>query len=86
MQTDTAHVNIGENRKAKGKVVWYAKRNHYNTHVLGIVASKHLPPKLECEFESLLGLEFSGFGVWYCMKHIVGGLPQVLQFPPLLHW
>ena len=36
-------------------------------------------------FESRLGLEFSGFGMWQFLKLVVKGFLRVLRFPPLLH-
>ena len=40
---------------------------------------------LECGFESLWGLESSGFGMWNFLKLFVEGFLQVLRFPSLLH-
>ena len=48
-----------------------------------VFASKHLP--LECGFDFLLWLEFSGFGVWHFLKRAIWGLLWILQFPPFLH-
>ena len=44
-----------------------------------------LPPMLQCGFESRLGLEFSGFGMWHFLTLVVRGFLRVLRFPPLLH-
>ena len=47
--------------------------------------SKRLPQMLECGFESLLGLEFSGFSMGHFLKLVVGGFLRVLRFPPRFH-
>ena len=39
----------------------------------------------QCRFESHLGLESSGFSMWYLLKLAARGFLRVLQFPPLLH-
>ena len=46
--------------------------------------SEHLPPVLECGFESWLGLEFSGFSMWHFLMFVFCGFLWILRFPPLL--
>ena len=42
-------------------------------------------PRLECGFQSRLGLKFSGFSMWHFLKFVIGGFLSVLLFPPLFH-
>ena len=50
-----------------------------------LVCFPSLPPMLECEFESQLGLEFLGFIMSHFLKLVVRDFLWVLRFPPLLH-
>ena len=45
-------------------------------------AFPNLPPVLECEFDSRLGLEFSGCRMWHFLKLIIRGFFQVLVSSP----
>ena len=45
-----------------------------------------LQPMLEYWFESRLGLESSGVGMWHFLRLVARAFLRVLQFPPLLHW
>ena len=49
------------------------------------VCFSSLPPMLLFGFESLLGLESSGFSMWHFLKLVAKSFLLVLRFPPLLH-
>ena len=59
---------------------------------LGFFSSKYLPPVLECEFKTGLGLEFQVFSgsVAFTEAFVLGGGRKgglhALKFPPILLW